>query len=59
MLSDLTKVLEFLLEHADLIGEIVSALASGAPKEAVRRAIRKAKIEASDAAMRDEFGIDV
>lgn len=58
MLEALGKVGSFLLEHADLIEEIVSALAAGAPKEAIRKSIRAAKVAASDQAMRDELGVD-
>jgi hypothetical protein len=47
----------FLLEHADLIADIVEALAKGTPKDAIKAAVRKAKIEVSDQALKEELGL--
>jgi hypothetical protein len=48
---------EFLVEHADTIEEIVDALRAGATKDAIKAAIRRAAIDASDAAIREELGV--
>lgn len=53
-----SKVGFFLVYHFDLIEDIVTALANGVPKEAIKVAIRGAKVAASDAAMKSELGID-
>lgn len=47
----------FLLEHADLIVDIVEAMARGTPKDAIRAAIRAAKVKVSDEAMKEELGL--
>jgi hypothetical protein len=57
MIEALSKVGAFLLEHADLIDDIVDAIAKGTPKDAIRAAIRAAKVQASDAAFREELGL--
>lgn len=57
MMGALAKVGSFLLEHADLIEDIVDALAKGTPKDAIRAAIRAAKVQASDAAFKEELGL--
>lgn len=53
----LQSALTILGQNADLIADIVEALAAGTPKEALRAAIRKVKREASDAAFREELGL--
>jgi hypothetical protein len=53
----LQSALTILGQNADLIADIIEALAAGAPKEALRAAIRKVKREASDAAFREELGL--
>lgn len=45
----------FLLEHADLIPEIVDVVRSGASKESLRNAIRALKVKVSDDAFRQEL----
>ncbi len=57
MMGMLATVGEFLFEHADLLEDVVDALAKGTPKDAIRAAIRRAKVEASDAAFKEELGI--
>lgn len=57
MMDALASVGEFLLNHADLVSEIIQALQAGTPKEALRDAIRAAKVQVSDAAMREELGL--
>lgn len=52
------KFLKFLSEHSDLIEEIIRAIAAGAPKAAIKAAIRAVKVEVSDRAIKDELGID-
>lgn len=54
----ITALLALLAEHGDLIEEIVSAVASGTPKEAIRAAVKAVKKETSDLAFREELGID-
>lgn len=44
------QLLALLLEHADLIEAVIDAVQSGTPKDAIRAAIRAAKVQASDAA---------
>lgn len=56
MMSSLAAVVGFLLEHEDTIAEIVNALRAGATKDAIKAAIRRAAIDASDAALREELG---
>lgn len=51
-------LLKVLLENVDLLEEIVSALAAGADREAIRIAIRGVKVAVSDAAVKAELGID-
>lgn len=58
MTQAITSVAMFLLEHLDLIEEIYDAIKSGAPKDAIRAAIREAKVQASDAAFREELGLE-
>lgn len=57
MMGALASVGAFLVEHADLIGDIVEALEKGTPKDAIKAAIRAAKVQASDAAFKEELGI--
>lgn len=52
---------QFLLDHLDLLSEIANAIEGGTPKQAiidaVRAAIREAKVAVSDEAMKEELGI--
>ena len=57
MMEALAKVGGFLLENADLVDDIVDAISKGTPKDAIRAAIRAAKIQASDAAFKEELGL--
>lgn len=52
----MTALLVFLVEHADLIEEIAVAIKAGASKDAIRAAIKRAMIDVSDAAIREELG---
>lgn len=52
------RVGKFLLEHADLLLEVIEALDNGTPKDAIRAAIRAAKVRVSDAAIAEELGVD-
>jgi hypothetical protein len=56
-MGDIAKVLAALAEHADVISDVVSALAAGTPKEAIRAALRAAKKQVSDDAFREELGL--
>ncbi len=47
---------QFLVEHADLLGDLVQALEGGASKDVLRKAIRDAMVAASDAEMKRELG---
>lgn len=51
----LAQLATLLLEHGDLIAEVMQALAAGAPKDAVRAAVKAAMEEASDRALREEL----
>lgn len=46
---------EFLLEHADVVEDIVEALAAGTPKDAIKAAIKDAQVKVSDAAIAEEL----
>jgi hypothetical protein len=54
----LERVGKFLLEHADLLIDVIEAIERGTPKDAIRAAIRAAKEKVSDDAMREELGVD-
>lgn len=49
------KVGEFLLEHADIVEDVVEALSAGTPKDVIKAAIRKAMVSVSDSAIREEL----
>lgn len=53
----LLQVGQLLLENADLIEEVVNAVKSGTPKDAIKAAIRAAKVQVSDAAFKEELGL--
>lgn len=57
MISALEKLGGFLLEHADLVEDVVDVLAAGTPKEALKKAIRALKVQVSDAAIKEELGL--
>jgi len=52
----LAEIAAFLLEHADLIGELSNAIKGGASKDDLKKAIRDSLVAASDAAMKAELG---
>lgn len=56
-MSALATILTFLIDHEDTIEEIVAAVRAGATKDAIKAAIRRAAIDASDAALREELGV--
>lgn len=56
-MGTITTILALLAEHADLIEDVVSALAAGTPKDALKAAVKAAKKEVSDAAFREELGL--
>ncbi len=47
---------QFLLEHSDLIEDIVDVISAGGSKDSIKKAIRQIKIDISDQAMREELG---
>jgi hypothetical protein len=47
--------LSFMAEHADLIEAVIDAVAHGTPKDVLVLAIREAKKQASEAAIREEM----
>lgn len=49
------KVGGFLLEHADIIEDVVDALSSGTPKDVIKAAIRHAQKKVSEDALREEL----
>ena len=53
----LGQVLAFLWTHADVIAAIVKAIESGASKDSILAALKKAEVEASDAIMKEELGL--
>ncbi len=53
----LAEVLEFLLEHIDILDEIVDLVRSAASKDSIRAALRALKVKVSDEAMREELGL--
>lgn len=57
MIGTLLELGSFLVAHADLIQDIAEAIAHGTPKEAIKAAIRVAKVQASDAAFKEELGV--
>ena len=58
----LEQVGGFLLEHADLVGDLVDVIQSGgsqdATKKLIRAALREIKVKVSDQAFREELGLD-
>ena len=52
----LGAAIAFLAEHADVIGAIEKAIAAGAEKQALVKAIEQVMVEASNAEMRRELG---
>jgi hypothetical protein len=58
VLNALEQTGKLLLEHADVLVDVVQAIERGTPKDAIRAAIRAAKVQVSDAAMREELGVD-
>ncbi len=57
MIAALAAIGSFLLDHADLVDDLIEAIGSGTPKEALRIAIRAAKVKVSDEAMKEELGL--
>lgn len=54
-LEAFSKAGEFLLEHGDILADVSKALASGTPKDAIRKAIRGAMVKVSDDAIAEEL----
>lgn len=46
---------KFLLEHGDIVEDVVEKLAGGTPKDAVKAAIRGVKIQVSRDALEEEL----
>lgn len=46
-----------LLEHGDLLEDIVDVIRSGGSKESIKAAIRQIKVDISDQAMKEELGL--
>jgi len=57
MLGTLADVFTWLVAHGDLFTEIYDAIKGGTPKDAIRAAVRQAKVTASDAQMKAELGL--
>ncbi len=57
MIEAFVEAGKFLIEHADLVEDIVDVLASGGSKASIKQAIRGIKVKVSDAAMREELGL--
>jgi hypothetical protein len=51
------EVLEFLIEHADLVDDVVDLIRSGASKDSIRKALRDIKVSLSDKLIQDELGL--
>jgi hypothetical protein len=56
-MNTIATILAALAEHADIIEDVVSALAAGTPKEAIRAALKSAKKKVSDEAFKEELGL--
>lgn len=52
----MAALLAFLAEHSALIEALVEAVASGASKDALLKAIKASMVSASDEAMKRELG---
>ncbi len=46
---------EFLLEHSDIVADIAKAIAGGAPKDAIKAAIKGVQVQVSDDAIEEEI----
>ena len=57
MIGALTAIGGFLLEHADLVDDLIDVLNSGTPKDALRKAIRAVKVKVSDEELKEELGL--
>lgn len=53
--SSALDVGKFLLEHADIVEDIVTVLRAGAPKDMIRTAIQQVQVKVSDDAIREEL----
>ena len=58
MIEALEKLGSFLLEHADLLDDLLDVINAGTPKEAIKRALRAVKVQVSDEALKEELGLD-
>lgn len=54
-MNAIAAIFSFLLEHADLVAEIMDVISGGARKEDVIKAVRSAAVAASDAEMHREL----
>lgn len=52
----MASVLLFLAEHFDLVEALIEAIAGGASKESLLKAIKASMVTASDEAMKRELG---
>lgn len=57
-LDSALRIGTFLLDHADIVEDIVDVIASGASKDSIRKAIRALKVQVSDAAVKEELGLE-
>lgn len=57
MITTLAAIAGFLVEHHDLVEDLIDVIASGGSKDALKKAIRDVKVSISDQAMKDELGI--
>ncbi len=58
MITTLAALGAFLLEHSDLIDDVIDVIASGASKDSLKKAIRAVKVKTSDELFKEELGID-
>lgn len=57
MIGVLATLGSLLVEHADLVEDLIDVLNSGTPKDALRKAIRAVKVKVSDEALKEELGL--
>ncbi len=46
---------KFLLEHGDIVSDVVKAIKGGTPKDLIKAAIKGVQVEVSDEAIREEL----
>lgn len=57
-MSLFATIIAFLAEHVDLLEDVYDFLKSGGDKAVLKKAIRDAKVAASDAVVKEELGLD-